>query len=98
MLNLNLSLNNSTPKPYGSFNEAYRQTPLAPVLFDNGRYGTSIYNTTTGMAGYEVGQDEGTGSLNSIGNPVYSVVRNNERRLDTGLQVGMQAEFALTCD
>ena len=63
MQNLNLSFNQATPKPYGSFNDAYRQTPLAPVRFDNGRYGTSIYNTTTGMAGYEFAQGEGTGNL-----------------------------------
>lgn len=96
MQNLNLSFNNSTPKPYGSFNEAYRQTPLAPVLFDNGRYGTSIYNTTTGMAGYEFGQNEGTGNLNSIGNPVYSVLRNNERRQSTRIQGGIEGEFQIT--
>src|SRR5690606_1360523 len=71
--NLNLSFNKSTPKPYSAFNDAYRQTPLAPVLFDNGRYGTSIYNSTTGVAGYQTAADESTGNLNSIGNPVYAI-------------------------
>lgn len=93
--NLNLSFNRSTPKPFSSFNDAYRQTPLAPVMFDNGRYGTSIYNSTTGVAGYQTNPGENTGNLNSIGNPVYAVLRNNELNSSTRIQGGIEGEYQI---
>ncbi len=93
--NLNLTFNKSTPKPYGSFNEAYRQTPLAPVMFDNGRYGTSIYNSTTGVAGYQTAAGETTGNLNSIGNPVYTIQRANELQNSTRIQGGLEGEYQI---
>lgn len=92
---LNLSFNKSTPKPFSSFNDAYRQTPLAPVMFDNGRYGTSIYNTTTGIAGYQTGPNEASGNLNSIGNPVYAIHRANELQNSTRIQGGMEGEYQI---
>ncbi len=92
---LNLSFNKSTPKPFGAFNDAYRQTPLAPVMFDNGRYGTSIYNTTTGVAGYQTQPGEATGNLNSIGNPVYAIQRANQLLNNTRLQGGIEAEYQI---
>ncbi|MGO3107412.1 MAG: SusC/RagA family TonB-linked outer membrane protein, partial [Sphingobacterium sp.] len=93
--NLNLSFNKSTPKPYSAFNDAYRQTPLSPVLFDNGRYGTSIYNSTTGMAGYETAAGESTGNLNSAGNPVYEILRQNQLQNSTRIQGGIEGEYQI---
>ncbi|OYD42528.1 SusC/RagA family TonB-linked outer membrane protein [Sphingobacterium cellulitidis] len=92
---LNLSFNKSTPKPYSSFNDAYRQTPLAPVMFDNGRYGTSIYNTTTGVAGYQTQPGESTGNLNSIGNPIYAIKRANQLNNSTRIQGGIEGEYQI---
>ena len=93
--NLNLSFNKSTPKPYSTFNDAYRQTPLAPVLFDNGRYGTSIYNNSTGVAGYETADGESTGNLNSVGNPVYAIQRQNQLQNSTRIQGGIEGEYQI---
>ncbi|MBZ4675083.1 MAG: TonB-dependent receptor, partial [Dysgonamonadaceae bacterium] len=44
---VNLSFSNETPKPFGAFNEAYRQSPLVPVKYPNGRWGMPFVNTTT---------------------------------------------------
>lgn len=93
--NLNLTFNKSTPKPYSAFNDAYRQTPLAPVRFDNGRYGTSIYNIETGMAGYQTAAGQATGNLNSVGNAVYAVQRANELQSSTRIQGGIEGEYQI---
>ena len=93
--NLNLTFNKSTPKPYSAFNDAYKQTPLAPVMFENGRYGTSIYNKTTGLAGYQSEGGQATGNLNSVGNPVYAIRRANELKNATQIQGGFEAEYQI---
>ncbi|HAU51661.1 MAG TPA: SusC/RagA family TonB-linked outer membrane protein, partial [Sphingobacterium sp.] len=69
--NLNLTVTNATPKPNGAFTTAYKQSPLVPVMYDNGRYGKGIVNQTTGVVGYERNPGEIVGNINSIGNPVY---------------------------
>lgn len=94
--NLNLTLTNATPKPYSAFTTAYRQSPLAPVMFDNGRYGLGRVNTTTGVAGIEAAPGEAIGNLNSMGNPVYEVLRQNERTNTLRLQGSFEAEFKIT--
>lgn len=94
--NLNLSFSNNNPKPYGAFNEAYRQSPLAPVRYANGRYGKSFVNTTTGIIGYEGAPGDVIGSLNSIGNPLFSVDNTNQRTKDFTVQGGIEGEFKIT--
>ena len=94
--NLNLTLTNATPKPYSAFTTAYRQSPLAPVMFDNGRYGLGRVNTTTGVAGIEAAPGQAIGNLNSIGNPVYEVLRQNERTNTLRLQGSFEGEFKIT--
>ncbi|MGJ1190481.1 SusC/RagA family TonB-linked outer membrane protein [Sphingobacterium siyangense] len=94
--NLNLTLTNATPKPYSAFTTAYRQSPLAPLMFDNGRYGLGRVNTTTGVAGIEAAPGQAIGNLNSIGNPVYEVLRQNERTNTLRLQGSFEGEFKIT--
>ena len=40
--NISVQLANSTPKSYGVFTSAYKQSPIVPVRDKNGRYGSSI--------------------------------------------------------
>lgn len=94
--NLNLSFANENPKPFGAFNEAYRQSPLVPTRFANGRYGQSFVNTTTGIAGYEGAEGDVIGKLNSIGNPLFSVANTQERTKTFTVQGGIEGEFKLT--
>ena len=46
--NISVQLANSTPKSFGVFTSAYKQSPIVPVRDKNGRYGSSIaYNNVT---------------------------------------------------
>ena len=94
--NLNISYSKENPKPYGAFNEAYRQSPLVPVQYENGRYGMPYVNTSTGVVTYEGNTGESIGSLNSIGNPVYTVENYNVLNKTLTFQGGFEAELAIT--
>lgn len=94
--NLNISFSNENPKPYGAFNEAYRQSPLVPTKYSNGRYGVPFVNTTTGVVGYEGSATDIIGSLNSVGNPLFTVDNNNQRTKTLTIQGGIEGEFKLT--
>jgi TonB-linked SusC/RagA family outer membrane protein len=94
--NLNVSISKDNPKPYGAFNEAYRQSPLVPLKYENGRYGMPFVNTSTGIVTYEYETGESIGKLNSIGNPVFTVENTNELNKTLSLQGGFEAEFSIT--
>ncbi|MDL2214764.1 TonB-dependent receptor [Dysgonomonas sp. OttesenSCG-928-M03] len=94
--NLSLSFSNEDIKPYGAFNEAYRQSPLTPAMYPNGRYGASFVNTTTGIVGYEGQSGDVIGKLNSIGNPLLTVDNAYQRRKTFTVQGGIEGEFKLT--
>ncbi|MFD2919070.1 TonB-dependent receptor [Terrimonas rubra] len=92
---LNLTFSEATPKPYGAFSDAYRQSPLVPVMYANGRSGRPFVNRTTGVVTYERTAGQTVGSLNSIGNPVYAIAANNELTKSTMLQGGLEGEYKI---
>lgn len=94
--NLSISFSTDRPKPYGAFNEAYRQSPLVPVQFPNGRWGTSNVNKTTGLTGIEASSTDDTGKLNSIGNPAFTVANYSQKTKTLTIQGGIEGEFKLT--
>lgn len=94
--NLNISFSKNKPKPSSSFNDAYRQSPLVPTMYANGRYGQSYVNTTTGVVGYQGAAGESIGSLNSIGNPLFAVDNYSQLNNDITIQGGLEAELELT--
>ncbi|MDM1294134.1 TonB-dependent receptor [Sphingobacterium sp. N143] len=94
--NLNLTLTNATPKPYGAFNTAYRQAPIMPVRYDNGRYATGYYNQNTGIGGIVGGPGDVIAKLNDEGNPLYEVLRQNEKINTLRLQGSFEGEFKIT--
>lgn len=93
--NLNISFSNESPKDASVFNEAYRQSPLVPVRYANGRYGQSFVNTTTGIVGYDRQEGETLGRLNSIGNPLFSVANQNDKNKTFYVQGGMEGEVRI---
>ncbi|SFS37088.1 SusC/RagA family TonB-linked outer membrane protein [Sphingobacterium wenxiniae] len=93
---LNLTFTESTPKPFNGFNAAYRQSPLVPVFYPNGRSGRPFVNRSTGVVTYERQAGETVGSLNSIGNPVYEIARHNELQKSTMLQGGFEGQYKIT--
>ncbi|MEL7585692.1 MAG: TonB-dependent receptor [Prolixibacteraceae bacterium] len=94
--NLNISFSKEKPKPLGAFNDAYRQSPLVPVMYENGRYGRPLVNTTTGIVTYERQEGEQVGNLNSIGNPAFTVDHANETMKKFTVQGGLEAELKIT--
>jgi len=94
--NLNLTLTNATPKPNSAFTSAYKQSPLVPLMYSNGRYGIGRVNQKTGIVGIDGTAGQTIGNLNTIGNPVYEVLRQNERTNTLRLQGSFEAEFKIT--
>lgn len=93
--NLNISFTNDTPKPFGAFNTAYRQSPLVATRYSNGKYGTSSLNKDTGIMWAQDG-DINNATLNSIGNPLFTVDNANEKTQTLTLQGGFEGEFKIT--
>ncbi|GLB47655.1 SusC/RagA family TonB-linked outer membrane protein [Neptunitalea lumnitzerae] len=95
--NISASFIKATPKPFSSFNSAYRQAPVIPVYYPDGKFGQPIWNQTTGDAStYVVPGSETLGRLNSIGNPVASVYYANQKNTGMDLQGMFQAELDIT--
>ena len=96
--NLNVAYTNETPKPFGAFSTAYRQSPLVPVRYDNGRFGQSFVNQSTGVVGFTTQPGETLGRLNSHGNPVSQVYYQDQQINTTSLQGQIAAELDITDD
>ncbi|MGO4913699.1 SusC/RagA family TonB-linked outer membrane protein [Leeuwenhoekiella sp. W20_SRS_FM14] len=96
--NLNVAYTNETPKPSGAFSTAYRQSPLVPVRYDNGRFGQSLVNQQTGVVGFQTAPGETLGRLNSHGNPVSQVYYEDTYINTTSLQGQIATEFDITDD
>ena len=94
--NLSITPTNESPKPFSSFNTAYRQAPVIPVRYSNGRYGQSFYNQTTGVATYLAEDGESVGRLTSHGNPIAAVDFANEKIKTLTLQGSVTAELEIT--
>lgn len=94
--NISGSFTKSNPKPFGAFNNAYRQSPLVPLRFPDGHFGTNDVNITTGVVGFESQPGEQVGGLNSVGNPYAQVFFTNTKNLGTNLQGMFEAELKLT--
>lgn len=95
---LNISFANDRNKPFSAFDAAYRQSPLVPVQYENGRYGRPIYNKTTGEATYILAPGQSGGKLNDAGNPVYENKMQQQYNKNLYLQGGLQAEYQITSD
>lgn len=83
--NISASFTHEIPKPFGTIDLAYRQSPLMPVTFADGTWGVPNYNVETGIAG-PIGQP-----MNSHGNPVANLYFNNEKINTTTLQGNLEA-------
>ena len=94
--NLSVSISKENPKPIGAFNTAYRQSPLVPAFYPNGRYGQAFVNQTTGVVTYQAGPDESIGRLNSHGNPLTAIAFSNDESNTITLQGNVSANFNLT--
>ena len=88
---INVGIVHNTPKPFGAFTAAYKQSPAVPVRFPNGQYGVPF----VGNDGF-VGQ---TGSsFNNVANPVAMLDFHNEKQRNINLLGGLDFEVKLHKD
>lgn len=74
----NLSIDNTTPKPLSAFTNAYRQAPIMPVKYSNGRWAGPFINS--------LGFNDMSGArYNNVGNPVAQLHYYNEQNKNVTL-------------
>ncbi|TRX42905.1 SusC/RagA family TonB-linked outer membrane protein [Flavobacterium restrictum] len=86
--NISVSFSKSTPKPLSAFTNAYKQSPLVPVQYENGRWGAPIVG--------DDGQAGTTGAVfNNVGNPVAQLNYFTEEQKSLLLQGSLAAEYKI---
>ena len=94
--NVSATFTREIPKPYGAFDTAFRQSPLVPVKYDDGKWGQPFWNETTGDANYMLNTGDKSGKLNSHGNPVSTLYYDNQKINTTILQGSIDAILNIT--
>ncbi len=89
-LNQNFSFTsaNSSPKPLSAFTNAYKQSPIVPVYFPDGKYGVS----RVGDNGFA---NESGSSFNNVGNPVAQLNFYDEQQRSVTLQGGLKLDYEI---
>ncbi|MEK8179792.1 SusC/RagA family TonB-linked outer membrane protein [Flavobacterium buctense] len=88
---VNLSIVKNTPKPLSAFTNAYKQSPIVPVRFDNGRWGVPLRNPSTGQVDIN-----GNDRFNNVGNPAAQLFYTNEKNKNLVLFGNIGAEMQVT--
>lgn len=88
---LSATFTNDTPKSFGAFTNAYKQSPLVPVHYPNGKYGQPIYDSD-GNISYTGGR------FNNVGNPVMQMAYDNQRGKSFLLQGGLKLDIDIIRD
>ena len=87
---VNVSIVRNTPKPLSAFTNAYKQSPIVPVKFDNGRWGVPLRDPSTGQVAIN-----GSDRFNNVGNPVAQLYYTNEKNKNLVLFGNIGAELQL---
>ncbi|WP_281228822.1 SusC/RagA family TonB-linked outer membrane protein [Flavobacterium aquiphilum] len=89
-LNQNFSFTSgkSVPKPLSAFTNAYKQSPIVPVYFPDGKYGVS----RVGNDGFA---SETGSSFNNVGNPVAQLNFFDEQQRSVTLQGGLKLDYEI---
>ena len=86
---LNLSVTNNVPKPTSAFTSAYRQSPIVPIKYDDGKWGMPFLDETTSQIGI-------TGDkFNNVPNPVAMLNFSDEKNKNITLFGTVSAEIIL---
>jgi len=89
--NLNVSIVRNSPRPLSAFTNAYKQAPIVPVQFENGRWGVPLRNPDTGQVDIN-----GSDRFNNVGNPVSQLYYHNEQNKNLVLFGSIAAELKIT--
>lgn len=88
----NLSITNNVPKPLSAFTAAYKQAPIMPVKYADGKWGVPFLDNTTSQIGI-------TGDkFNNVPNPVAMLGYNDEKNQNLTLFGTVSAEFTIYKD
>ena len=87
---INITLSKNTPKPLSAFTNAYKQSPIVPVKFDNGRWGVPLRNETTGLIDIN-----GSDRFNNVANPAAQLYYFNEQNKNFTLFGSIATELSL---
>jgi len=87
---LNLVIASNTPKPLSAFTNAYKQSPIVPVKFDNGRWGVPLRDPNTGLISIN-----GSDRFNNVGNPAAQLYYYTEENKNVTLFGGINTELKL---
>ncbi len=90
---VNVSIVKNTPKPLSAFTNAYKQAPIVPVRFDNGRWGVPLRDPATGQVDIN-----GSDRFNNVGNPAAQLYYTNEKNKNLVLFGNIGAELQLIKD
>lgn len=86
--NFSLTSTKSAPQPLSAFTNAYKQSPVVPVYFADGKYGVA-----------RVGDDgfasETGNSINNVGNPVAQLDFFDEQQRSITLQGGLKLDYEI---
>lgn len=92
---LNGSLEYNSPQPLSAFTNAYKQSPIMPVRYPNGRFGVPLVNRDTG-------QNDLNGTTydkyNNVANPVAQLFYTNNRNRLLTLTGSISAELKIFKD
>ena len=83
--NLSVSTIKNTPMPLSAFTNAYRQSPIVPVRYPDGKYGVPF--VSNGVAA-ETGE-----SFNNVGNPTPQLDYTDEQQQSVILQGGLKLDY-----
>ena len=84
---INISASNSTPQPLSAFTAAYKQSPIVPVKYDNGKWGMPFLNTSTGVI------DMTGEKFNNVPNPVALLGYDDTKNRDLTIFGNLGAEL-----
>ena len=85
--NFSFSSVKSAPMPFSAFTNAYKQSPIVPVYFADGKYGVPF--VSNGVA------SETGSAFNNVGNPVAQLNFYDEQQRSVTLQGGLKLDYKI---
>lgn len=89
---VNVSIIDNTPKPLSAFTNAYKQSPIMPVRYGNGRWGVPLINRDNGLNDLSGSNYD---KYNNVGNPVAQLYNTYEKNKNFNLAGSIAAELKL---
>lgn len=86
---VNFSAVSNSPKPLSAFTNAYKQAPIIPVRYANGRYGVPFINTATGL------NDIVGNRFNNVANPVAQLENTFEENKNITIFGSLNMEYKI---